>query len=176
MEKNQDLRSYFEPRIKELTKLSAEIAEKDTKGEYDYMVSDLAKLMRMMNDCEQYITRIDPDGEPILVDRVIRVNRYIKGYLLDMHGIDHTVVGGLFIEAPIYLLPKNKVEKALVGKKVKSILDPESCGLPSFSEADYGTIKLLSGSCYMALAKFPGNYVNEIVSSIRHYDYVEINK
>ena len=169
-----DLRSLFEPRIKELNAIATEIAKSETKDEYGYLVTGISKLTSMMLDCEQYLIDIDPDGDAILVDRVVKVNRYINNNYLRLHGIDNVVVAGLYIAVPMYLLPANKVKKA-TRNRWKSIMNPEEFGLPSTELADYGTFKPMSASAYTVMAKFPGNYANEIINMARHYDHIFLN-
>lgn len=166
---NEELRSKIQPRIKQFTKLVEEIRIHDENNEYTYLTYGMSKLFRMMEDCEQYNTEIDPDGDAVLVDKVIRIYRYIPNYLLDMHAITHVVVDGLYIEAPVYLLPSNKCDKAFV-KRYKSILDPVAFGLPDNDVVDYSTIKPFSSSAYIALAKFNGNYLNEVIKRVSNYD------
>lgn len=167
----ESMRSKYEPRIKELNSMAEEIAKSGVKDEFGYLVTGLSKLTAMMLDCDQYDLDIDPDGEAVLVDRVIKVNRYIKSVYLNLHGIDHVVIGGLFLTAPIYLLPAKKVNAACKNRH-HSVMDPEEHGLPSFEKCHYGTIKPLTSDVYMAIAKFSNNYINEIVNSVRNYDYV----
>lgn len=167
----ESMRDKYEPRIKELNSMAEEIARSGIKDELGYLVTGLSKLTSMMLDCDQFDLEYDPDGEPILVDRVIKVNRYIKSVYLNLHGIDHVVIGGMFLTAPIYLLPAKKVNAACKNR-YKSVMEPEKYGLPSNEECHYGTIKPLTNNLYMAIAKFPNNYINEIVNSVRNYDYV----
>lgn len=167
----ESMRSKYEPRIKELNSMAEEIARSGKKDEFGYLVVGLSKLTSMMLDCDQYDFDIDPNGEAVLVDRVIRINRYVNNSYLNFHGIDHVVIGGLFLTAPIYLLPGEKV-KAASKNRYHSVMNPEEFGLPSEKVCHYGTIKPLTNNVYMAIAKFENNYVNEIVNSVRHYDYV----
>lgn len=169
----QDLRGLFEPRIKQLNAIAEELIASKSKDEYGYLVTGISKLTSMMLDCEQYDVNIDPDGEAVLVDRVVRVNRYIQNSYLDLHGIDRAVAGGLFIVVPIYLLPAHKVQKAMKNR-YKSIINPEDFGLPGNDIVNYCTFKSVSTTAYMALAKFEGNYANEIITTARNYDYVYI--
>lgn len=169
----KDLRSLFEPRIQQLNAMAEEIIASKTKDEYGYLVTGISKLTSMMLDCEQYDVNIDPDGEAVLVDRVVKVNRYIQNSYLDLHGIDRAVVGGLFMAVPVYLLPANKVKQA-TKNRYKSIINPEEFGLPSNDLVNYCTFKPISTTAYMALAKFEGSYVNEIITTARNYDYVYI--
>lgn len=167
----ESVRSKYEMQVKELNERAVAIANSGLKDEFGYLVTGLSKLTSMMLDCEQYDLDIDPDGEAVLVDRVIKVNRYIKSIYLNLHGIDHVVIGGMFCVAPIYLLPANKV-KAASKNRHHCVTNPTEFGLPSESECHYGTIKPLTNNVYIAIAKFNNNYINEIVSSVRNYDYV----
>lgn len=167
----QDLKGLFEPRIKQLNAIAEDIASGQVKDDYGYLVTGISKLTQMMLDCEQYNTEIDPDGEAVLVDRVVKVNRYIQNTWLDYHGVNRALVGGLFIAVLVYLLPSHKVEKA-IKNRFKSIVEPEEFGLPSEKLVDYCTFKPISTSAYMAVAKFEGNYANEIITTSRNYDYV----
>ena len=168
-----DLRGLFEPRIQQLNAIAEEIIASKTKDEYGYLVTGISKLTSMILDCEQYDVNIDPDGEAMLVDRVVKVNRYIQNVYLDLHGIDRALVGGLFIAVPVYLLPAHKVEKAMK-KRYKSIINPEEFGLPGNDVVNYCTFKPISTTAYMALAKFEGSYANEIITTAKNYDYVYI--
>ena len=168
-----DLRGLFEPRIQQLNAIAEEIIASKTKDEYGYLVTGISKLTSMMLDCEQYDVNIDPDGEAMLVDRVVKVNRYIQNVYLDLHGIDRALVGGLFIAVPVYLLPAHKVEKAMKNR-YKSIINPEEFGLPGNDVVNYCTLKPISTTAYMALAKFEGSYANEIITTAKNYDYVYI--
>lgn len=168
----ESVREKYESQVKELNEKAIEIANSGMKDEFGYLVTGLSKLTSMMLDCEQYELDIDPNGDAILVDRVIKINRYIKSIYLNLHGIDHVVIGGMFCVAPVYLLPAEKVKAASTSRKYLSILDPIEHGLPSSKECDYGTIKPLTSNVYIALAKFNNNYINEIVNSVRSYDYV----
>ena len=167
----ESMKNSYEPKIKELNSLAEEIAKSGKKDEFGYLVVGVSKLTSMMLDCEQYDLDIDPDGEAVLVDRVIRINRYVNNTYLNFHGIDHVVIGGLFLTAPIYLLPAKKI-KAASKNRYHAVMHPEDFGLPSEKFCHYGTIKQLNNNVYMAIAKFENNYVNEIVNSVRHYDYV----
>lgn len=168
----ESVRGKYEAQVKELNEKAVEIANSGLKDEFGYLVTGLSKLTSMMLDCEQYDVDIDPDGEPVLVDRVIKVNRYIKSLYLNLHGIDHVVIGGMFCVAPVYLLPANKVKAASPNRRYLSILNPTEHGLPSERDCNYGTIKQLTNNAYIAIAKFDNNYINEIVNSVRNYDYV----
>lgn len=168
-----DLRGLFEPRIQQLNAIAEEIIASKMKDEYGYLVTGISKLTSMMLDCEQYDVNIDPDGEAMLVDRVVKVNRYIQNVYLDLQGIDRALVGGLFIAVPVYLLPAHKVEKAMKNR-YKSIINPEEFGLPGNDVVNYCTLKPISTTAYMALAKFEGSYANEIITTAKNYDYVYI--
>ena len=171
----EDIRKAFEPRIQQLNAIAEELIATNTKDEYGYLVTGISKLTSMMLDCEQYNTEIDPDGEAILTERVVKVNRYIKNVFLDLHGVDRTVVGGLFIAVPVYLLPANKVNKA-IKNRYKSVINPEEYGLPSEEVCNYCTFKPISATAYMAVAKFEGNNANELITTARNYDYVYLKK
>lgn len=171
----EDLRQLFEPRIKKLNSIAEEIASGNVKDEYGYLVTGISKLTQMMLDCEQYNVDIDPDGEAVLTDRVVKVNRYIQNSFLDLHGVDRALVGGLFIAVPVYLLPSKKVNQAMKNR-FNSVIDPENFGLPSTKLVDYCTFKPISTTAYMAVAKFENNYANEIITTARHYDYVYLKK
>lgn len=160
-----------ETRIKELNAMAEEIAKSGEKGEFDYLVSGLSKLTSMMVDCDQFDLDIDPEGDAVLVDRVIKINRYVEKFYLDFHGIDHVNVGGLFLVAPIYLIPIKRY-KAYSRKRRGVVKKLEDYGLPTEKECQYGSMKAINGKLYMALARFNNNLLNEVVTSIRHYDYV----
>lgn len=169
-----DMRSLFEPRIKELNALASEIAQKskqEKKDEFGYLIPGISKLTTMMLDCEQYICDIDPDGEAVLVDRVVKVKRYADRISLQLHGVDHVVVTALFMAVPMYLLPANKVDQARKNR-YKAVMDPEKFGLPSSDLVNYGTIQQLSSTAYTALARFEGSYANELITTARNYENV----
>lgn len=166
---DEEMREKYEPRIRELNAMATEIALSGIKDEYSYVIIGLSKLTSLLLDCEQYDLSIG--SQPTLVDRVIKVNKYTQNSYLDYHGIDRVVVGGLFLVAPIYLLPSSRVHQASKNR-FHVVQNPEEFGLPSNKECNYGTIKPLTSGCYMALAKFEGNYINEIVTTARNYDYV----
>lgn len=170
----ESVKEKYEEQIKELNSQCEEIAKSGHKDEFGYLIAGISKLTSMMLDCEQYDVSIDPDGEPILVDRVIKVNRYVNSTYLNLHGIDHVVLSGMFLVAPIYLLPANKVNAACKNRH-HSVMNPTEYGLPNEQECHYGTIKQLNYNTYIALAKFKNNYINEIVNSVRGYDYVSLS-
>lgn len=169
-----DMKALFEPRIKELNALAEEIAQKsriEKKDDFGYLVPGISKLTTMMLDCEQYNVDIDPEGEAVLVDRVVKVNRYADRISLEMHGVDHVVCTALFVAVPMYLLPASKVDKA-TKNRFRNVIHPEEFGLPGTDVVDYGTIKQLSATAYTAMAKFPGSYANELITTARNYDHV----
>jgi hypothetical protein len=169
--KNIDLRSLFEPKIKELNEIANEISNSKEKDKLGYVVTGISKLTSMMLDCEQFDTNMEPDEEAYLTEKVVKVNRYVNNKMLDYHGVDRVVVGGMFMTVPVYFLPAKKLEKA-IKNKFRSVLDPEKFGLPGTDVVDYATYKYVSPTVYMALAKFEGNYANELITTARNYDYV----
>lgn len=141
------------------------------KDDSFYLSSSLSKLISWMVECDQNDTEIDQDGSAILTDRVIKIRRYINSTYLTLHGIDKVLIGGLYVVAPVYILPSKKVNKACKNRW-KSVRNPEENGLPSNQVCDYATLKPLTSDCYIALAKFDNNYINQIVNSSKSYEYI----
>lgn len=170
-ESAMEIKSKYVPKIQKLNQLAGEIIKSGSKDKLGYLIPGMAKLTSMMVDCDQYMVDIDPDGEAVLVDRVVKINRYVQNLFLDMHGVDHVLMGGLFITVPVYLLPAHKVDAA-INNRYKSILEPEKFGLPGNDLVNYCTYKPISPTAYMAVAKFDGNYANEVILTAKNYDYI----
>ena len=170
-DKAAELRKVYEPRIQELNRLAKEIAESKEKVKDGYLVSGISKLTSMMLDCEQYETEIDPDGEAVLVDRVVKIRRYSNKEELVRHGVDSVMVAGLYVRVPLYLLPANKVKKAC-RNRFRTVLNPEEFGLPGHDIADYGTFREYSATAYSVVAKFHGSYANDLIRTAREYEHI----
>lgn len=157
---------------KEVTRINE---EKERTGERDgnaYLVKGLVDLTQMLLDCDQSRTLDTPDSNPVLTDKVLRVYKYVSQYDIDHNNLKTAFVDGLFIEAKVYLLPKNRCEKAMKNR-YNSVLHPEEFGLPSRLLVDYATIKPLDSSSYIAIARTDEcSVINDLIRRVSNYDYV----
>lgn len=153
--------------LKDLKRLIEETSFQVAQSK-DYISIELDKLQEMLRDCEQYSNVSKRIETPILVDSVIMLKKYIPNYLLDINGIDRTVLNGIYVKAPVYLLPYDSVEKC---KTRYGVNNPELYGLPSHEQADYNTIQEIFTVGYVVLAKFKGNYLNEVLTTPSSYKY-----
>lgn len=160
-----------EERVQALNDLAIETYENGKDDKLSFLIPGVAKLDSMLLDCEQF-DDIDSDGEAVLVERVVRVKRFVSRDELNWKGLDYVSAAGLYIVVPMYLLPAKKVRKAMIKRRGGWIQDPVAHGLPSSDEVDYATLKPLSGTCYTAIAKIGDGYINGIISTARNYDNV----
>ena len=161
-------------KIEELNKLAVETYEKGEDDNLSYLITAIAKIDSMLLDCDQF-SEIDPNGDAVLVERTIRIRRFVNKADLDMSGIDYVHAAGLYIVAPVYLLPASKIRKAQNKKRGGCIFDPVAYGLPSNDEVDYATLKPLSATSYTAIAKIDdGGLMGSLVSTASHYENVEL--
>lgn len=161
----------LEERVTVLNNLAVETYEEGKDDKLSFLIPALAKLDSMILDCNQF-DEIDSDGNAVLVERVIRIKRFVRKEYLDKKGIDYVSAAGLYIVVPVYLLPAKKIRRAMNKKRGGWIPNPEEYGLPSTEEVDYATLKPLSGTCYTALAKMSDDYINSLVSTAKNYDNV----
>lgn len=160
-----------EERVQALNDLAIETYENGKDDKLSFLIPGVAKLDSMLLDCEQF-DDIDSDGEAVLVERVVRVKRFVSRDELNWKGLDYVSAAGLYIVVPMYLLPAKKVRRAMNKRRGGWIQNPVAHGLPSLDEVDYATLKPLSGTCYTALAKMGDGYINGIISTARNYDNV----
>lgn len=156
--------------LSKLEKLQELADNKETKHLVDkhelYETSQLYKMINTMVLCDQHDINFD---NPVKVNRLIKVNRYIPNPILDYHRTDRIIAGGMFTVLPIWILPADAVDKSRKNRW-GAILEPEKFGLPSFEEAKYSTLKELDNNHYMVLAK--GTWFDEWILSSRHMEYV----
>lgn len=152
-------------KIESMEKLAEDKANKVDKREL-YELQQTYKMIHTMVMHDQHEVNF---SEPVKVERLMRVYRYIENYILDIKGIDRIINGGMFTVLPIWILPADKVDKARKNRW-GAMLAPTEFGLPDFEEVRYDTIKPLGSNCYYALAR--GSKLDEHILGARHLDYV----
>ena len=145
------------------------------KDEFGYMAPNLAKLTRMLAECEQY--DLDIQGEPVMVDRIFRTNRVVPKWIMETERVNYVMLGGVFVQLPCYLLPADRVNEAwkhMPGRRTKfaSVINPEKYGLPGDDKVNYGTLQYIGEGCYVALAKIPISTTQSYLVSAKHITYV----
>lgn len=162
----QDLKrqEYFENLLNELrtTIESTDEADYVTKGMYD--------LYSMLISNEQYgDTTID---QPVAGKKLIMSNRYIPNAYLDYYEANRVVLGKLFIEADVWLLPTELVHNCTSSNRFGAIIHPELYGLPSEHSADYGTLRVVNSRISTVLVK--GTWINGWIDRNYQYEYVTL--
>lgn len=162
----------YEDQIKYLNLNAASLAHDMPEGYFEemYLSANLAELLSMMIDCGQNEEIEDPT-QVTLVDRVVKVNKIISKSVLYLSGVHYVLCSGLYITVPMYLLPRDRVEKS-VHNLYKSVLNPEDYGLPGHDVVDYSTIKSYNGRLYSVIPKLKNSYLKEFITSARNYTNV----
>jgi hypothetical protein len=144
----------------------------DKKKQFEYITCGLSKLIDWIIDNDQMELN-DPcmsSDDIYVTDKVVRYHGYLDSVKAQMHGVDYILCSGIFMVVPLYVLPAKLVEEANEDRKVISINHPTKYGLPSNDLVNYATIKAIDGNKYVALAKIPGSYYNEIIYTAKRYD------
>lgn len=161
----------YEEQIKYLNLNAASLAHDMPEGSVEemYLSANLADLLSMMIDCGQ--DEVIEGSTVTLVDRVVKINKFIPKSVLYSSGVHYVFCSGLYITVPMYLLPHDRVEKS-VHNRYNSVLSPEDYGLPSHDVADYSTIKSYDGDLYSVIPKLKNSYLKEFITSARNYTHV----
>lgn len=162
----------YEDQIKYLNLNAASLAHDMPEGyvEEMYLSANLAELLSMMIDCGQN-EGVENSTQVTLVDRVVRINKFIPKLVLHLSGVHYVLCSGLYITVPMYLLPHDKVEESM-NNRYNSVLNPEDYGLPSHDLADYSTIKSYDGDLYSVIPKLKNSYLKEFITSAKNYTHV----
>jgi len=137
--------------------------------ECDYVLRSLHRMYEMMVDHGQYLDGIR-DPKIVKAKRVIKCNRYIPNYVLDIYEAERVILGGLYVLADVYVLPTDIIRKNMRRNR-NCIRFPEVDGLPPESEVYYGTTKQL-GHFSIALAK--SSWLTDWITYSSQYDYVRL--
>ena len=158
-----------------------------------YYAKSLVELYTKMLENKQYDMTMDLESGKNYkrCKRVLKVKRFIPNHLLDYHGVDRMVIGGLYIVADVYLLPASSLRKCISASKRKAIINPEAFGLPSPRLVNYGTIQHVNSDVCVAFAKSQLNtampelgptdidnqllFLNSWIKVASQYEYVNLN-
>lgn len=133
----------------------------------DYMIESVYRIYKSLIEHDQFADfKID---EPITAKKIIRCYRYVENYVLDLKGVQRIVIGGLFVEADLYMIPAEMMKKI---RKKDYLSHPELYGLLPTSEVNYGTLKEVYG---MAVALMKNSWTDGIIQYSSQYDYVTLD-
>lgn len=134
----------------------------------DYMTESVYRIYKSLIEHEQFSDfRID---EPICAKKLVRCYKYVENYVLDLKGVQRIVIGGLFVEADLYMIPIEMLRK--IRKKDYYLSHPEMYGLLPSTEVNYGTLKEVNG---MAVALMKNSWTDGIIQYASQYDYVTLD-
>ncbi|WJZ23530.1 hypothetical protein LIS04_102 [Listeria phage LIS04] len=148
-----------------LAELDAHSRKRSKKDKTYYLVPALKQFLDKIVKLDNLVV---DTTEVVKVQRLVKVNRYIKPWELQYHGAETVMLEGLYMVVEGYLLPTKKVEEAWDLKKNR-VPSPAEYGLPSTSEVQYGTMKEISeGTCFVLCQNWATKYINRP----SHWKYV----
>ena len=159
---------------KELSELMEIIdSNEELKKQYSFLSMGVSRLIEWIIDSNQ-LELNDPCDEVKLTTKVVKFHGYVDKAQTDREGVDLLFCGGIFLKAPVYILPADKVNKiweyrygCINQSKVEEV------GLPPASKANYGTIRQYDQHKYLVIAK-DNSYVSEMIYTASRYEIVYI--
>lgn len=168
MEETRNIREEYKNRLAKIN----EILESSEGSEDDYVVDSVCQIYKALIENDQF-SDVTVD-RPTYASKLIRCYRYIPNVILDLKGVKRILIGGMYTMAEVCLIPKELLDKATHGNAAYGrIENPEMYGLPSFSEVNYATRKILNNHLAVVLKK--GTWTDDEVWTASQYDYVTLS-
>ena len=137
----------------------------------DYLVTTLHNLYKTLIGNGQFAgEKLD---QPLITKRLVRCYRYIPNYVLDINNIERIVIGGLYLNIEVCMIPTELLSRNFKRNRKGYIFHPEEDGLPSTSVVNYGTLKYISDSVAVALVK--GSGIDNWLELASQYDYITLS-
>jgi hypothetical protein len=119
---------------------------------------------------KQYYDSNVKNINPYIADRLIKVNVNISKSIYSYHDQKIIMLGGLYTNVKLYIIPLVLYNKCICNSYKKSIQKPEKYGLLPTNVANYATLKIQNGSFATCFLK--ENWMSEYIQRPYQYQYI----